>query len=69
MNRPEYSDKAKLIDYICERMKEMDGVPRVILPLMKEGSLDMSAKVAMGIDQFAAGPQKCVLPMNHEQDP
>lgn len=35
--------------------------PVVIVPEMILGSLLMSAKQAIGIPQFATGPQKCVL--------
>lgn len=36
-------------------------LPTVIFPLIYFGSLDMSAIAAIGIPQFATGPQKCVL--------
>ncbi len=36
-------------------------LPRVIFPLISETSLPESAIAAIGIPQFATGPQKCVL--------
>lgn len=36
-------------------------LPNVILPLIMSGSLRISANAAIGMPQFATGPQKCVL--------
>jgi hypothetical protein len=36
-------------------------LPKVIFPLIKLASFCVSAIAAIGIDQVAKGPQKCVL--------
>lgn len=37
------------------------NLPRVILPLIISGFFRISANAAIGMPQFATGPQKCVL--------